>query len=95
MLGVGVYGGRKRACRHADCAAECAEQHRLGQELGADVILRRAERAAQADLRAAFKDGDEHDVRNADRADQQGDGAEAEEQPVERALRVGARNQRV
>ena len=45
-----------------------------------------AEGAAQSDLGAAFEDGDDHDVGDADRADEQGDGAEAEEQAVEGAL---------
>ena len=54
-----------------------------------------AEGAAQADLGAAFEDGDDHDVGDADRADEQGDGAEAEEQAVERALGVGLGDQGV
>ena len=37
-------------------AAEKREQHRLGEELGADVAPGGAERAAQADLAAAFED---------------------------------------
>jgi hypothetical protein len=53
-----------------------------------------AQSTAQADLGAAFEDGDDHDVGDADRADQQGDRAEAEEQGVERALGVGFGGQR-
>ena len=45
-----------------------------------------AERSAEADFGAAFEDGDDHDVGDADAADEQGDGAEAEEQPVVGAL---------
>ena len=52
----------------------------------ADLILGGAEGAAEADFRAAFKDADEHDVGDADGADEEGDGAEAEEEAVERAL---------
>ena len=53
-----------------------------------------AERAAQSDLGAALEDADEHDVGDADGADEQRDGAEAEEETVERALRVGAGGER-
>ena len=55
----------------------------------ADLRSGGAERAAQADLRAAFEHADDHDVGDADRADEQRDGAEAEEQAVEGALGVG------
>ena len=48
-----------------------------------------AERAAQPDLGAAFEDGDDHDVGDADGSDEEGDGAEAEEQAVEGAVGVG------
>ena len=54
-----------------------------------------AEAAAQSDLGAAFEDADEHDVGDADGADEQGDGAEAEEQAVQRAFGVGLGDQRV
>ena len=47
------------------------------------------------DLGAALEHGDEHDVRDADGADEQGDGAESEEEAVERALGVGARGENV
>ena len=65
------------------------------EELDADVALGGAERAAQPDLGAALEHGDEHDVGDADGADEQGDGAEAEEQAVERALGGGAGDERV
>jgi hypothetical protein len=55
----------------------------------ARIWPRVAPRAAQPELGAAFQDGDDHDVGDADRADQEGDGAEAEEQGVERALGLG------
>ena len=45
-----------------------------------------AEGSAQSDLRTPFQDGDDHDVGDADAADQQGDGAEAEEQAAVGAL---------
>jgi hypothetical protein len=45
--------------------------------------------AAQPDFRPAFQDGDDHDVGHPDRADQQGNGAWAQEQGVERGLGGG------
>src|SRR5262249_16853309 len=61
----------------------------LGEELGADVTFGSAQGAAQADLGAAFEDGDDHDVGDADGADEQRDRAEAEEQAVEGAFGLG------
>src|SRR5258708_33141615 len=55
----------------------------------ADLAAGGAERPAQPDLGATLEDGDDHDVGDPDRADQQRDRAEAEEQGVERALGVG------
>ena len=51
------------------------------------------EGSAQSDLASSFEDGDDHDVGHPDRADEQGDGAEAQEQAVERALGVGLGDQ--
>ena len=90
----GVDRGRERPGGDADGAAAEREQDRLGEELGADLPAGRAERAAQPDLRAAFQHGDDHDVRDADGAHQQGHGAESEEEAVEGALGVGARGER-
>ena len=56
------------------------------EELGGDVALGRAEGAAQADLRAALEHGDDHDVGDADAADEQGHRAEAEEERGERVV---------
>ena len=92
-LGVGVDGGGCGAEGDADGTAEESEQDGFGEELGADVAPGGAEGAAQADLGAAFEDGDDHDVGDADRADQEGDGAEAEEQAVEGAFGVGLGDQ--
>ncbi len=44
-----------------------------------------AQGAAQPDFLAAVQHRDDHDVGDADRADEQGDRAQAEEQGVERA----------
>ena len=65
------------------------------EELDADLAFGRAERAAQADLRAAFEHADDHDVGDADRADEERDRAEAEEQAVEGAFGVGFGDERV
>src|ERR1022692_3113181 len=46
-------------------------------------------------LGAAFEHRDDHDVGHPDRADQQRDGAQSEEQGVERALGVGLGGERV
>ena len=73
----------------ADGAADEGEQDRFGKELDADVAFGGAERAAQPDLGAAFEDGDDHDVGDADCADEERDGAEAQEEAVEGALGVG------
>ncbi len=65
------------------------------EELDADVALGGAQGAAQPDFGAAFEHADEHDVADADGADEQGDRAEAEEQAVQRAFGVGLGDQRV
>ena len=88
-------GGGGRAEDDSGGAAGQGQQDRLGQELGADLAAGGAERAAQPDLGAALKHGDDHDVGHPDRADEQGDRAEAEEQGVERALGVGQGGERV
>ncbi len=67
---------------------------RFGKELCPDLPFGRAEAAAQADLAAALEDADEHDVGDADGADEQRDGAESEEEAIEGALRVGAGGER-
>jgi hypothetical protein len=53
-----------------------------------------AERAPEPDLGAAFEHADDHDVGHADGADEQRDGAESEEQAVERAGCLGAGGER-
>jgi hypothetical protein len=51
---------RRRECAggDADGAAENGEEDGFGEELDEDVALRGAERAAEADLGAAFEDTD-------------------------------------
>ena len=64
-----MHGGACGAEDDADGSAEQSEQDGFGEELGADVAFGGAEGAAQADLGAAFEDGDDHDVGDADGAD--------------------------
>ena len=61
----------------------------------ADLAFGGAQRAAQPDFLAALQHRDDHDVGHADRADQQRDRAQAEEQGVEGAGRVGLGGQGV
>ena len=95
VLRAGVDGRRRDPGQHADDAADEGEQDRLGEELGPDLALRRAEGAAQADLRAAFEHRDDHDVGDADGAHDQGHDAEPEEEAVERPGRGGAGGEHV
>jgi hypothetical protein len=90
VFGVGVDGGREGAYSDADCAAEKDEEDGFGEELDADVSFGGAECAAEADFGATFEDGDDHDVGHSYRADEEGDGAEAQEEVVEGALRFGS-----
>ena len=59
--------------RDADQAAERRQRHRLDQELDQDVLAPRADRLAQADLARALGHRHQHDVHDADAADQQRD----------------------
>ena len=47
-----------------------------------DVAPGGAERSSQADLGTSFEDRDDHDIGDADAADEEGDGTETDEQPV-------------
>src|SRR6185437_13578124 len=90
VVGAGVGGGGDGAEGDAGGAAGGGQQYGFGEELGAGG----AQRAAQPDLLTAFQHGDDHDVGDADAADEQGDGAEAEEQGVQGALGVGLGGER-
>ena len=83
---VGVDGRGERTRPDADGAADEGEEYGLGEELGPDVASGGAEGSAQPDLGPAFEHGDDHDVGHPDRADQQGNGAETQEEVVEGAL---------
>ena len=56
------------------------QHERFGEELEKDVAVVCADGFAQADFSCAFGYGDEHDVHNADAADQEADGADAGEE---------------
>jgi len=89
VVAAGVGGDSGGAGDDAGGAPGQGQQDGLGEELGADLAAGGAERPAQPDLGATLEDGDDHDVGDPDRADQQRDRAEAEEQGVEGALGVG------
>ena len=69
----------------ADEAADDAQQHGLDEELQQDVALPGAERLAQADLAGPLAHADQHDVGDADPADQQRDGGDRGEHQGEQA----------
>ena len=69
----------------ADQPADDAEQHRLDEELQQDVALPGAERLAQADLAGPLADADQHDVGDADAADEQRDGGDRGQHQGEQA----------
>jgi hypothetical protein len=79
--------------RHPDPACDAhqtsgdRQYERFDQELEEDARRLRADGHADADLARPFRDADEHDVHDADAADQQRDGGDAREQ---RQDRVGA-----
>lgn len=69
--GVGVGSGSGSSGKPAGQGAENC----LGEELNPDLALGGSEGAAQADLRAAFRHGDDHDVGHAYGTAEQGDRA--------------------
>ncbi len=75
-------------------AADRREHDRFGKELPQNRRGARADRHAQADLARALGDRDEHDVHDADAADDQRNGRDAGEQQLhDRAgLRSGLRD---
>src|SRR3954453_23448452 len=72
---LGVADGDEGAEGAAGETAEKREGEGFADELAGDVPAGRPEGAAQADLTAAFEHRDDHDVGDADRADQDGDDA--------------------
>jgi hypothetical protein len=83
----------------ADQAAGDRDHHGLEQELREDVALAGADGHADADLARPLGDRDEHDVHDADAADEQrhrGDGAEQQRHHARRfGCRVGGRRGQV
>ena len=75
--------GAANADCDADQAADDAEQQGLGQELHADVVRRGANRLADADLARPLGDADQHDVHDADAADDQRDACHPGQQRAE------------
>ena len=62
-----------RPARMPGDPADQRQQDGLEQELGEDRALGRTDRFADADLAGALGDGDEHDVHDADAADEERD----------------------
>ena len=76
----------KRNCVGEDDAEESTDEgdgERFGQKLEEDVAAARAQRLLDADFAGALRDGDEHDVHQADAADAQRQGADETEQNLE------------
>ena len=64
-----------------DQAADDAEQNGFEEKLALDVAFAGADGESDADLAGPFGDGDEHDVHDADAADEQRDAGDGAEQP--------------
>src|SRR5690606_7082497 len=66
------YDGRDRVTkRNADRAPDNRKQDTFDQELGQDIPRARADRLPQPDFARAFGHGYQHDIHDADAADQQ------------------------
>src|SRR5204862_4546934 len=88
VAGGRVAGGDGHAEDHAADAAHGGDEHRLDEELGADVRLGRPERPPQADLGPALEDGDHHHVGDPDTADEEGDRPQPQKRAVNARLVV-------
>ena len=75
----------------ADERADDRQQHRLGDELHDDVGLGGADRLADADLARSLGDGDQHDVHDADAADEQAQRGDRTEQHRQRLASTTSR----
>ena len=85
-------GGDRRqaeAEEDADDAAEQRQHHRLDQELHQHLAGFGADRQADADLARALGHRDQHDVHDADAADQQADAGDRRQQTGEHAGDAG------
>ena len=74
---------------HAEDAADQAEHGGLDEELAPDDPGRGAERLAQPDLADSLGDRHQHDVHDADAADDERDGGDAPEQDGQRVVHRG------
>ena len=73
----------------AEDPAEDAEHRSLDEELAPDHPWRGAQRLAQTDLTDALGDRHQHDVHDADAADDEGDRRDAAEQDGQRVVDRG------
>src|SRR5262245_28615446 len=88
-FGVDRYHARDDESEdHADQPSDETDCQGLDQELLPDVAAARAEAPADADLARALQNVGEHDVHDADAADQQRDAGDAAHDDVEDALRA-------
>ena len=78
--------GNGHAQQHAHHAARAGQHHGLDEELGDDIAAFGSERAADTDLARALGHAGEHDVHNADAADEQRNGGYRAEHDVENLL---------
>ena len=76
--------------RDAEASPEEADDQRLDQKLRHDIVAPRAERLAQSDFPRSFGDGHQHDVHDANAANDQRDRCDAGKQ--ERHDFAGFRN---
>src|ERR1051325_10397145 len=77
----GQNGGRTDADADADETAKKRDDRGLDEELHQDVARRCADSFADADLAGALGDGDQHDVHDADAADDERDARNRAQQP--------------
>src|SRR5204862_5998687 len=71
------YVANRIAQQDADGPADDGEHHRLSEKLAHDVPPPAADALAQADLPRPFGDADQHNVHDADAADDKGDADDA------------------
>src|SRR5688572_5108166 len=76
-----------RAKQDPQSATQQAQSYGLYEELQQNAEARRAERHANSDLARPFRYADEHDVHDADAADEEADAGDAREQHREGLLR--------
>src|ERR1700679_2526546 len=77
--------GDPTADEHAKDAAHSAERNGLQRKLGEDGLFRGADRLADTYFASAFRDADQHDIHDADTANQQRHARQREEQKEQAA----------